>query len=510
MQITGTLVVLIASAMVLCNFVVIAFWQNELAQSEIEHVRSIWGSELWMKGYTYDLHQSNYPQTLEALCRHTSKRCVGVVFSGGEHWLAIDRPDLQEEGLKLSQKAAVLQKEIVRRETTARAGAFLGERLILVAEPLAAADVKERNAAAIIIALDSVYQRIFKNYKAIFVYSLFNMIVLTVIGFFRLLTIAVKPIERMVLMSKSYQDPDVMFFGDDKKRNEFGQLSMALNGMLYRIESDRAKLRQTVASLETANVELLRTQKEMIHTEKMISVGRLSAGLAHEIGNPIGIVQGYVELLKQPELTQAEKDQFGQRALQELSRVNGLIRQLLDYAGSSAHARSIVNLADLLEGVCQIVSVKRYDPAISLSQNIPSDIFIECDAESLRQVFLNCLLNALDAIEAKAGDFERQITITAEKIVENDTRKASALIRIRDTGTGVEDKNIEVIFDPFFTTKDTGKGTGLGLFVSHSIIDAHGGKIWIESIFGEGSTVMIQLPLNTAADPGEFDESSDH
>ena len=127
-------------------------------------------------------------------------------------------------------------------------------------------------------------------------------------------------------MSESYHDSDALFFSGEQKRSEFGQLSMALNGMLYRIESDREKLRQTVTSLEAANATLVKTQKEMIRTEKIASVGRLSAGLAHEIGNPIGIVQGYVELLQQADLDPADKQQFAQRALSELDRINKLIQ----------------------------------------------------------------------------------------------------------------------------------------------------------------------------------------
>ncbi len=110
---------------------------------------------------------------------------------------------------------------------------------------------------------------------------------------------------------------------------------MALNTMLMRIESDKKALNDSIASLEQTNEELIRTQKEMVRAEKLASVGRLSAGLAHEIGNPIGIVQGYIELLQQDGVSAEEKVQFAERALSELDRINRLIRQLLNYAGSS-------------------------------------------------------------------------------------------------------------------------------------------------------------------------------
>jgi signal transduction histidine kinase len=171
---------------------------------------------------------------------------------------------------------------------------------------------------------------------------------------------------------------------------------------------------------------------------------------------------------------------------------------------------SSVNLRQLVEEVCQIVSLKKHSPQIVVSVNIQADIYIQCDRENLLQVFLNCLLNAFDAIESKDVDFERQVSISAEKIVESGGGQADILISIEDTGTGIEEKDLEVIFEPFFTKKDPGKGTGLGLFVSHSIIDSHGGKIWMESTFGQGSTIYIRLPQSTSSSKKERNETSDH
>jgi signal transduction histidine kinase len=159
-------------------------------------------------------------------------------------------------------------------------------------------------------------------------------------------------------------------------------------------------------------------------------------------------------------------------------------------------------LHQLIEGVCEMVAFKKNTHPISLIKDIPADIFIECDGESLRQVFLNCLLNAFDALESKTGNFDRQVIVKAERGIEGEDHQNHVHIIIEDNGIGIEDKNLEAIFDPFFTTKDQGKGTGLGLFVSHSIIDAHGGKIWIESTFSKGSTVNIKLPLSPVADQG--------
>ena len=499
-QIAGTLAVLLTLAILLGNIVVIAFWQKKVVRSEIENVRSV-------------LQSIVSPEHLKEFCRYTGARCIGVVLSSGERWLKQELPELQEKSLKLAQESVISQTEIVRLENNQWGVLSTEKRYLLIAKPLPGKGDKAPTSAVVVIGLDSIYESIFENYQAIFVYWLVNVILLTVVGFFRMMALTVRPIERMVRVSESYHDSDPLFLTGEGKRSEIGQLSMTLHGMLSRIESDREKLRRTVTSLEAANAALVKTQKEMIRTEKIASVGRLSAGLAHEIGNPIGIVQGYVELLQQADLAPADQQQFGQRALSELDRINKLIRQLLDYAGSSAHAMSamaIVNIEELFAGVCQIVALKKLHPPVTLSRDIAADIFVECDGESLRQVFLNCLLNGLDAIESKEDQIEGKISITAEKVIDDAGRQANVHIRIEDNGIGIEKKDLADIFDPFFTTKAPGKGTGLGLFVSHSIIDAHGGKIWLESAFGLGSTVHILLPLYTPAAEEEQDETADH
>ena len=279
MQIVGTLAALLTLAMLLGSIVVIAFWQKGLVRSEVEHVRSVWGSALATNGSSMTASQLENPDYLKTLCGYTGHRCVGVVLSDGEHWLKSEMPELQEKFLKLAQESAVFQTEMIKLLGNPWDFIASEERYILIAEPFLSGVNKTKQSAVIVIVLDSIYESILKNHKTIFVYLLVNVILLTIVGFFRLVAITVKPIERMVRMSESYQTSDVLLFSGEQKRSELGQLSMALNSMLHQIELDRMQLRKSVASLETANSKLLKTQKEMIRTEKIASVGRLSAGL---------------------------------------------------------------------------------------------------------------------------------------------------------------------------------------------------------------------------------------
>ncbi len=268
---------------------------------------------------------------------------------------------------------------------------------------------------------------------------------------------------------------------------------MALNSMLLKIELDREKLSNAVTSLEKANKELVETQKDMILAEKLASVGRLAAGLAHEIGNPLGIVQGYVELLEQSDISQEDKKIYAGRASKELERINALIRQLLDFAKTSRTNRESISIVAIFTELKEMLLIHRKEVVFKINSEVDNDVVIG-DRDGLRQVFLNCLLNALDAIEiCDDGRIGSITVIISEKLTPED--KKNMVIEIEDNGIGVRAEKSFEYFEPFYTTKEPGKGTGLGLSVSHSIIEAHDGLIKIEGKEGKGAVVTIELPF---------------
>ena len=144
------------------------------------------------------------------------------------------------------------------------------------------------------------------------------MTIFSAIGFFRMFKLVLKPNDRLVTISEKLDPGAGVPFFSGNANNEFSRLSLGLNRMISRIREDNKALDSTVVELEAANRELKRNEKEMVRTEKLASLGRLSAGLAHEIGNPLGIVQGYVDMLGTSELTDKEKQQFSKRANSEL------------------------------------------------------------------------------------------------------------------------------------------------------------------------------------------------
>ena len=354
--------------------------------------------------------------------------------------------------------------------------------------------------AGIVLPLEGIYHSLRRSQKMLFVFLFINTAILTFIGIYRLSRVYFQPLARLARRAEDYREDDEMLFSVRKEDNELHKLSVSLNSMLRRISVDKEKLRSTVNSLEAANLQLKKAQQEIIRAEKLASVGRLSAGIAHEIGNPIGIVMGYLELLKQKDIPAAEREEYIHRTEEEIERINTIIRQLLEISRPSNTGLKVVAVHDLIDDVAQVLEV----------QPLMSNIELECrleagndrvlaDPNQLRQVFLNLIINAVDAIssegKADSGKLLVQSSLAGETPEQTIGRKTHLKIMFIDNGPGIPAENIGNIFDPFYTTKDPGKGTGLGLSVSFMIVEGFGGKMTVSSEAGAGTTMTLLLPV---------------
>lgn len=490
LNITGTLVLLLTIAVLLGNVVVVLFWHRGLVLGEVRHAQTIAGvwSELIIRHH--DL-QDVSPGDLEFLCKAAGVNCRGVVFYNGsalEFIRSYERYLPLEEATMLAAKSGV---QVIRFADASMGGFFFGNKRLIVAFPITLRN-QQNMGLGMVVTLKSAYQLFRQHQKIVIVYMLVNIALLTIVGLFRMINLVVRPIERLVETSEAYDNSDELAFLGERSASEIGQLSLALNRMLSRIEKDRDKLRLTVKSLEQVNAQLINTQKEMVRAEKLAAVGRLSAGLAHEIGNPIGIVQGYLELLENEDLSSEERIQFSRRSIGELQRINNLIHQLLDFSRSTSQEPAPVEVQALLAEVIQMYSTQSKAPEINfVGECAGQEDVVVANALELQQVFLNCLLNASDSIQEMGSGYNGRIEVSCKCL-----KKEKPLIRIMiaDNGAGIEPKFLETIFDPFFTTKAPGKGTGLGLSVSYSIIEAAGGRIWAESTTEAGAAIIIELP----------------
>lgn len=492
-HITATLVILLTTGMLLITMVVTIFWQRSLMHAEMGKAVSVLSAVANIAKKTTDERDLFSHEVLTYLKNDLGASCV--MFSINNIFTRIPEK-CGPEGLALQENIKQVLGTGSSNTTIIDTGSglpFLGRKFLVTAVPIQQQGVQGSIGA--VISFQSVYEQVNQGRHVAYIYILINVIILSTIGLFRFIQVVVRPIEHLVTLTDTYQSDNSSPFLSDQNSNEFGQLSIALNRMLHRIDDDRQKLHETVGSLENANQQLRATQQKMVQTEKMAAIGRLAAGLAHEIGNPIGIVQGYLELLGQSDLSREEQQQFSTRSMQELERINRLIHQLLDFSKSHTDDSGIAEIHPLLQDLVDMLQTQKKLAGLEFHLHLDAEYDrVAASAESLHQVFLNCLLNAVDAIKECNDPDKGKIYLSTDNLT-NDEGKHFIQITIKDNGIGIKDADKASLFDPFFTTKEPGKGTGLGLSVSYALIEGAHGQMQIQGKEGRGATVFILLPL---------------
>ncbi len=231
-------------------------------------------------------------------------------------------------------------------------------------------------------------------------------------------------------------------------------------------------------------------EKQLIHTQKMESIGTLAAGVAHEVGNPLASISALVQVVQR-----STTDEFAKEKLElikkQVTRISKIIRDLVDFSRPSNYELHLTDLNVNINEAVEIVKVgtKAKDIIfdLSLHNRIP---LLPLISDQIQQVFVNILLNAVDAIdEYKESGKQHKITIESSITDEN------VIISFTDSGKGIPEKNLTKVFEPFYTTKKEGKGTGLGLWVSYGIVRSFSGDIKIESKLQKGTTFTVILPI---------------
>ena len=240
--------------------------------------------------------------------------------------------------------------------------------------------------------------------------------------------------------------------------------------------------------------ELEETHLQLVSSEKMASLGKLAAGIAHEINNPLGGILIYSSLLMEDLPPDDPKRHDLERIVQETSRCKEIVKSLLEFARQTEPKKESVDInRAITDGLFflenqalfhNIRITKRLDPSLPL---------IIGNAGQLKQVFTNIIINAAEAMRGTG-----ELTITTL----SSPNRNSVFVEFTDTGEGIPEENFSRIFEPFFTTKDVGKGTGLGLATSYGIVESHGGKIGVKSKVGEGSTFTMELPVSAENETG--------
>lgn len=383
-------------------------------------------------------------------------------------------------------------------------------RYLLVCRPLET--TTDVNAVGLLIDLAPIRKAVVKLNNLMLTYFLVNLVLFTAIGVYRLTRIYMRPIQRMVKRAEDFREEDTFLFSARLGDDEINQLSKSLNLLLSRISEDKRQLQTTVAELEVSNANLKQAQEEVVRAETLASVGRLASGVAHEIGNPLGIVLGYLDLMANPDIEAADRREYLQRTEAEIERINNIIRQLLDLSRPADSQVDLVHLHEVLKDTVAIVGPQPLMKAITIDLRLSAEHDnVLAAPEQLRQVFLNLLLNAADAIASEGedddgGDDEGHIRIISRLVPEEALSAPSSgeVIELifEDNGPGIPLGMQKHIFEPFFTTKASGKGTGLGLSVSFMIIENLKGQLSAEPSARGGTRMCIRLPLYTGEASG--------
>jgi two-component system NtrC family sensor kinase len=268
---------------------------------------------------------------------------------------------------------------------------------------------------------------------------------------------------------------------------EIGPISKSEIGVLQKT------FKQMLASIQERDQrQRAESEIKLLQSEKQASVGKLAGGVAHEINNPLtGIFTFTHMLLKRKDIPEEVRQDL-ETIAQETERVRKIVKGLLDFSRQTELDRELMDINRLVRYTMSLVENQALIKGVSLSfepgEGLP---MVTVDRNQMQSVFLNIIMNALDATEPGGSiTLATQMGVSASK----PDQKGIEIV-CTDTGCGIPPENLDKLFDPFFTTKDVGQGTGLGLSVSYGIVERHGGTIWVQSQVGRGSTFTVWLPI---------------
>jgi len=521
-------------AMLVFSLLVVRHQRDELLREAVNHVTQI--SEVIKKSTRFAM-LTNQPTYVDSIIRDVSNQgSIEKVRILSKDGTIIHSTYLPELGLKVDRKAEacilchrgesslehIPQSQRSRIFATPGGRRMLGSMDVIRNEPSCySANCHVHSKAQtvlgvldIVYSLDDIDRTMRTNAIAMGAYSLgFIIIVSLSVGFFvhRLVYLPLRDLETGARRLSSGNLEQMI---PVRSEDEFGQLAASFNAMTVALGNSHLQLREWGHTLEQKvekrTQELRIAEAETARTEKLASVGLLAAGIAHELNNPLTGVLTFTTLLRKKMPDGSADAEDLDLVIRETKRCATIIRRLLDFAREKAPEKKFTDLNLVIEDTARIIerpaSFRDIEIAMDLDPDLPQ---VWVDADLIKQVIMNMLVNAQHAIEHEGSITVRSRRFPQPKSPEPGGQQVPMVeISIIDTGCGITEKNLKRIFDPSFTSREVGKGTGLGLSVSHGIVRAHGGVIEVESAVGKGSTFRIYLPLAPRGGEAESSRSN--
>ena len=344
-------------------------------------------------------------------------------------------------------------------------------------------------AVAAILRTDDSAARAAPLVRLLGLYSLLVGLVLLVAAYFALTRLIVRPLDHLARAAERVATGARRFSVPEGGARELRELGRNLHTMTEHLIREEQALRAKVSEVEHATISLKQAQDRLIRSERLASVGRLAAGLAHEVGNPIAALLGLEDLLLEGGLDAAEQHDFLQRMRKETERINRILRDLLQFARPpQAHEMARADQGDVAAAVTDtaaLIAPQKAMRDVELELSIPDGLpSVALGDEQLMQLVLNLLLNAVDALDGGG-----RVRVSALPGAEGGVQ-----LIVEDDGPGVALAVRERLFEPFVTTKEVGKGTGLGLAVCRGLVEAVGGSIVLDVAFTRGARFVVDLP----------------
>jgi len=300
----------------------------------------------------------------------------------------------------------------------------------------------------------------------------------------------------------------------DKNIGEVGKLPstqvniITKNGVLIPVEMTSAIIYEEGKEAATAAIfndlrekqavqkKLEETENQLYQSEKLASLGRLAAGVAHEINNPLTSILLYGNLMKEKLEENHPLANNLAYILEDAERCKDIVKNLLAYSRQTRPAKEVFYLNNIVTESLRLIRDQKLFMNVKIIKDLDErQILVNSDKNQLCQVLINLIINAIDAMEGSG-------TLTLKTYHDHDAFKA--YIEVTDTGTGIPQENLTKVFDPFFTTKEVGKGTGLGLSMAYGILEENHGKISIKNTGPEGTTILLELPEEPVSDEFQF------
>jgi len=515
------LAIALTGAMLLFTLLVVRYQRDQLLQEAASHVTQL--SEVLTRSTRFAMLQ-NQPDYVHRIIQDVgSQKGIEKIRIFSKEGLIIDSTFPLEIGLKVDRRAEgcihchqskkpleqVPKRERARLFSDPDGKRLLGSMEVIRNEPSCynAACHQHTKAQSVLGVLDIVYslEEIDRNMRTNVItiagFSLgFIIFASLCVSFFvhRLVYVPLRDLETGAerLSSGNLEQPIPVRSGD-----EFGQLAASFNAMTAALGNSQVELREWGRTLEQKvekrTQELRMAEAETARSEKLASVGLLAAGIAHELNNPLTGILTFASLLRKKVPDGSSDAEDLDLVIRETKRCATIIRRLLDFAREKTPEKNFADLNRIIEDTVRIIerpaSLRDIGITLDLDRQLPP---VWLDADLIKQVIMNMLVNAQHAIEDAGSISVRTGRCPAPKSPEPGMPSVPMVeMAVIDTGCGIPAQHLKRIFDPFFTSKGVGKGTGLGLSVSHGIVKAHGGAIEVESKVGEGSTFRVYLPI---------------